>query len=183
MTSRPGWSAHVAAANLQSGPWAGQAWRFHPRSYTATDSGGSAVISGRYHRAVDQFSRPEVWAALYLALSPEGAVGEVLRHFEAQSLPRINEYRLSQIHIELGAVLDCRRAADLGLADEELTEDYEFSITQEVAAAAIARGAEAILVPSATGLGDNLVIFPTQLQNTSKLVVVSTRDPRLYVPR
>lgn len=183
MISRPGWNARAAVANLPLAPWTGRAWRFHPRSYTATDSGGSALTSGRYHRAVDQFDLSEVWPALYLAITPEGAVGEVLRHFEAEALPRINDYRLSEVAVELGAVLDCRTAADIGLPDEDFIEDYEFSITQEIAAAAIARGAQAILVPSATLLGDNLVVFPTQLQSTSRLVAVGSRDPRLYVPR
>jgi hypothetical protein len=44
-------------------------------------------------------------------------------------------------------------------------------------------GAEAVLVPSATGMGDNLVLFPDQLTAASRLTVISSRDPRLYVPR
>jgi RES domain-containing protein len=124
-----------------------------------------------------------VWAALYLALSPEVSLGEVLRHFTPQLLPQLNEYRLSEIGVELEAILDCRDAEAFGLSPEELIRDYDFAMTQEIAAAAIAQGAGGILVPSATGLGDNLVVFPAQLRSGSRLAVVGSRDPRLYVPR
>lgn len=183
MTGPPGWNARTAVANLRPGPWRGQAWRLHRRTYGATDSGGALLVSGRYHRASDQFPRSEVWAALYLALSPEVSLGEILRHFSPQLLLQLNEYRLSELEVELEAVLDCRDAAAFGLSPDNLTRDYDFAITQEIAAAAIAQGAEGILVRSATGLGDNLVVFPAQLHSTSRLAVVGSRDPRLYVPR
>jgi hypothetical protein len=69
------------------------------------DSSGSRIVSGRYHRASDQFSVDQTWAALYLALSPEVALGEVLRHFGELS-PQLNEYRLSELGVELNVVLD-----------------------------------------------------------------------------
>jgi RES domain-containing protein len=124
-----------------------------------------------------------VWSALYLALSPEASLGEVIRHFTPVLLPQLNDYRLSEIDVALEAVLDCRDAAAFGLSPEDLTWDYDFAITQEIGAAAIALDAEGILVPSATGLGDNLVVFPAQLRSSSRLVVAGSRDPRLYVPR
>ncbi|HUF54711.1 MAG TPA: hypothetical protein VMR52_13235 [Dehalococcoidia bacterium] len=104
----------------------------HRRTYGPTDSGGALLVSGRYHRAPDQFPRSEVWVALYLALSPEVSLGEVVRHFAPQLLPQLNEYRLSEIDVALEAVLDCRDAAALGLSPEDLTCDYDFAMTQEV---------------------------------------------------
>jgi len=89
---------------------------------------------------------------------------------------------LSEIDVELETVLDCRDAAAFGLSPEELTRDYDFAMTQEIGAAAIALEAEGILVPSATGLGNNLVVFPAQLHSGSRLAVTGSRDPRLYVP-
>lgn len=177
------WNARRVLAKIQPEPWGGYAWRFHRRAYGATDSGGSLVVSGRYHRAQDQFPRSEVWSALYLALSPEVSLGEVLRHFTPELLPQLNEYRLSEIELQLEAVFDCRDAAALGLTSNDLIRDYDFSITQQIAAAAIAQAAEAILVPSATGLGDNLIVFPAQLRSSSWLAVIGSRDPRLYLPR
>lgn len=183
MAGPAGWNARTAIANIRPGPWKGRAWRFHRRTYSATDAGGALLVSGRYHRGSDQFPRSEVWAALYLALRPEVSLGEVLRHSSLQLLPQLNEYRLSELEVELEAVLDCRNAAALCLSPEDLIRDYDFTITQEIAAAAIAQGAEGLLAPSATGLGDNLVVFPAQLHSTSRLTVAGSRDPRLYVPR
>jgi len=48
---------------------------------------------------------------------------------------------------------------------------------------ALDAGAEAILVPSATRLGENLIIFPDNLQASSRVEVVDYRHPRLYVER
>ncbi len=107
-------------------------------------------FSGRYNRGSDQFPEDQTWAALYLALSAEVALGEILRHISAELLANLNEYRVSELEVETEAVLDCRNAAALGLDPDDLVHDYEFEITQELAAAAIARDAEGILVPSAT---------------------------------
>jgi hypothetical protein len=76
--------------------------------------------------------------ALYLGLGPEVSLGEVLRHFSPQLLPRLNEYRLSETEVELAAVLDCREPTALGLSPRDLIRDYDFRITQAIAAAAIA---------------------------------------------
>lgn len=91
----------------------------HFRTYGATDRGGSLRVSGQYHRASDHFQLDQVWPALYLALGPEVALGEVFRQLVPELLPRINDYRLSEIAIELGAVLDCRDLAVLGLASDD----------------------------------------------------------------
>lgn len=183
MTRPAGWNARAALAGLDPIPWAGRAWRLHRRRYSGTDPAGSLTVSGRYHRASDQFPADQTWPALYLALTPEGSLGEFLRHFGPELMLRLNEYRLTDLEVELAAAFDCRDASALGLAPDALVGDYDFTTTQEIAAAASDKGAEGLLVPSATGLGDNLVIFPSQLGDTSRLVVTGSRDPRLYVPR
>lgn len=182
MTRPAGWNARAALSGIPATRWTGRAWRFHRRGYEAADASGSLVTTGRYHRGSDQFQEAEVWLALYLALRPEVAVGEVLRHF-GELMPQLNEYRLTELEVDLTRVLDCRDPSALGLAPEVLVDDYDVSTTQELGAAAIAHEAEGILVPSATGLGDNLVIFPDQLQTISGLTIVGSRDPKLYVPR
>jgi RES domain-containing protein len=158
-------------------------WRAHWRIYSATDHGGSLRFSGRYNRGSDQFPEDQTWAALYLALSAEVALGEILRHISPELLANLNEYRVSKLEVEMEAVLDCREARALGLHSDDLVHDYEFAITQELAAAAIARDAEGILVPSATRLGDNLIVFPDCLRAPSRMVVIDSQDPQLYVPR
>jgi RES domain-containing protein len=177
------WDAKTALANHALLPWNGPAWRFHRRTYAANDPSGSLLVSGRYHRASDNFLASETWAALYLALSPETALGEVLRHFDPQLLPRLNRYRLTELDVDLNAVLDCRDAVALSLDTGALLQDYNFGTSQALAAAAIAFCAEALLVTSATGLGDNLVVFAGLLRASSSLTVVRARNPRLYVRR
>lgn len=158
-------------------------WRAHRHIYEATDHGGSLRFSARYNRGLDQFSRSEVWPAIYTALAPETSLGEILRHISPENLADLNEYWLTELAVELVQVFDCRDAAPLGLMPEDLIDDYDFTVTQHLAAAAIADGVEGIMVPSATGLGGNLVIFPRQLRGTSTLRIVGSRDLRLFVPR
>jgi hypothetical protein len=118
-----------------------------------------------------------------MAVAPEIALAEVLRHSSPQLLPRLNEYRLTEISVSLSAVLDFRDAGKLALRPGVLVDDYNFETTQALAAAAVERAAEAMLVPSATGLGDNIVVFPSRLYVASKLRVVGSRDPRLHVSK
>jgi RES domain len=151
--------------------------------YEATNHGGSLRFSARYNRGADQFPPEQTWPALYVALSPEICLGEILRRLRPEDLANLNEYRLTELEIRLDAALDCRDPEAIGLSLSDLVDDRDFSVPQQVAAAAIARGAEGILVRSATGLGDNLVIFPNQLLPRSSLSVIGSRDPRLYVPR
>lgn len=182
--ARPtGWDADAAVATLHPRRWKGQAWRFHQRRYDSLDSAGSLLVSGRYNRGSDQFLEDQTWPALYLALRAETALGEIVRHVTPGLLDKLNDFRMSELAVELAAVLDCHDATVLGLSSDDLTPDHDFEATQELAAAAIARGAEGILIPSATGLGDNLIIFPAQLRSASRLAVVDSRDPRLYVKR
>ncbi|MEX1254681.1 MAG: RES family NAD+ phosphorylase [Dehalococcoidia bacterium] len=182
--ARPtGWDASAAIAGLGPGRWKGRAWRFHRRRYEALDSSGSLLVSGRYNRGSDQFSTHQTWPALYLALRPETALGEVVRHVTVELLGKLNDFRLSELEVELEAVLDCHDETALGLAAGVLSRDYDFEPTQALAAAAIDRDAEGILVPSATGLGDNLIVFPTRVQASSRLAVLDSRDPRLNAPR
>lgn len=183
MTTPRNREARSALAALEQRPWRGRAWRAHFRSYEATDHGGSLRSSGRYHRGPDRFPPEESWPALYLALSPEVSLGEVLRRLPPELLNQLNEYRISELDVELHAVLDCRDAEVLGLKPGDLLDDYDLRITQEIGAAAVGEGVEALLIPSATRLGDNLVVFPAQLQSTSRLAVVGSRDPLLYVRR
>lgn len=178
-----GWDATEAIGNLSFQAWHGDAWRLHGREYEATDHGGSALYSGRYHRALDMFPAAETWPALYLSLAAEISVSEMIRHLPLHMLIRLNRLRLSQLAVSLSRVLDCRSGASLGLDENTLIQDFDYSTTQAISAAAISRGAEAILVPSATALGDNLVVFPNRLETSSRIAVIGSRDPRLFVPR
>lgn len=156
----------------------------HDRTFEATSFGGALLYSARYHRAPDLFPPDQTWPALYLALAPETSLGEVYRHIVPQRMQRINDYRLSELRVTLSHVLDCSDVKALGLDRDALLDDTDFVVGQELAAAAVARDSEAILVPSATRLGDNLIVFPYNLRPTSHLQAVGSRDlTHLHVDR
>jgi RES domain-containing protein len=177
------WDADSAIQHCPTIAWRGSAWRIHRQKYDATDPGGSLKVSGRYHRGLDRYPSNQVWPALYLALSPETCMGELIRHVSPDMLPAMNSFRLSQLLVRLSRVLDCRDTSLLDLSIDDLCNDIDYQITQQLGAAAAAGGYEGLLVPSATRLGDNLIVFPLNLQPASTIETVSSREPRLYVPR
>jgi RES domain-containing protein len=183
MTHGGGWDAEAAVARCPVIPWSGSAWRAHRRRYSPVDPGGSLRISGRYNRGLDQFPEDQAWPALYLALGRDICLGEIVRHLTPELLPTLNDYRVSEIAVHLQAALDARNPQQLGLPHTALWHDTDYSMPQALAAAALALGVEALLVPSATRLGDNLVVFTRQLRAASSLAVQGSVDPRLFISR
>jgi RES domain-containing protein len=178
------WDAVGAIADLPFISWQGSAWRMHKRKYPAADPGGSLKISGRYNRGLDKFSPDRVWPALYLSTRAEVCLGEVLRHVSSPAqLAALNAYELSELRLELHAMLDCRDVLALGLGPPDLLHDTDYDIPQNLAAAAMDRSAEALLVPSATQLGENIIVLAARLRPDSVVELVSSRNPQLYVPR
>jgi RES domain-containing protein len=178
-----GWDAASAVAACPIIPWHGDVWRAHLRRYGPADYGGALRFSGRYHRGPDLFPPDQTWPALYTSLEWGICLGEVMRHLSTKDLANLANYSLSQISVTLEAVLDCRQPALMGLTADDICEDLDYTVPQSIAAAAITRGSEGLLVPSATRLGDNLILFPKHYRAGSRVTAVHTIDPRLYVPR
>ena len=141
------------------------------------------MAPGRYHRPDNPGLGESGWQALYLALAPETCIGEILRNTPPDLMRNLNSYRLSEIEVLLVAVIDCRAVTSFGISMDNLTGDHNYETTQRIAQSAVQTSSEAILVPSATRLGDNLVIFPDNLKPGSRIEVVASRDPALYVER
>ncbi len=177
------WDAARAVAACLIVGWEGRTWRMHKQTYLATDASGSRKYSGRYNRGLDLFPDGETWAALYLATSAEICLGEVLRHITPALLPLLNNYRISEIAVRLDNVLDCRNADALGLEVVDLCHDTDFTIPHLLAREALSRGFGGMLVPSATRLGDNLIVFPKNVSDAASFNIVGERNPALYVPR
>jgi RES domain-containing protein len=159
--------------------WEGTVWRIHKRKYATTDPAGSRKISGRYHRGTDQVSESRAWPTLYFSTQPEICLAELFRHITAELFPFLNNYRLSKIELSLEAVTDYRQPDRLKIDPDVLVADESYEVTQSVGSAAYDQRSEGLLVPSATGLGDNLVLFPLNLRPNSRLNLISSRDPRL----
>lgn len=177
------WDPRAVLNACATGPWNGRAWRFHRRKYPATDPGGSLHVTGRFNHGRDHFPEDDVWPALYLSLGPDVCMGEVFRHVTPATLARLNDYRLSEVVMRLECVADCRDCTFLGIPVDALLHDTDFAVGHALAEAAIERNVEALLVPSATRLGDNLIAFPLTYRATSVSDTISHRDPSLYVPR
>ena len=158
-------------------------WRVHKQRYEATDATGSLLVSGRYHRGLDDFQSEDTFPALYTSLSPEISLAELVRHTDAATLPNLNNYRLTELAVTLQQVVDCTDPERLGLTFHEMLESTSFYYTQEIGAAVSSVGYEAARVTSASRLGHNLVIFPNNLRSGSRITVIGSRDPRLRIER
>lgn len=183
MPAPKGWDAASTVAFCPVLEWEGAAWRMHKRRYAADDPGGAKKVSGRYNLGRDQFPEERAFGALYLALGPETCLGEIVRHVESIGLGSLNDYRLSELSVHANRVADCRDPALLGLPLEALMDDFDWAVPQALGEAAFRGGLGGVLVVSATRLGDNLVLFPENLDPDSRVEVVSSRDPRLRVER
>jgi hypothetical protein len=92
--------------------------------------------------------------------------------------------------VRLVAVLDCRDSMTVGLTVDSLCQPFDlrtmderraieraYAIPRRLAWMARVRGAEALLVPSATRLGHNLIVFTDRLRPGSRLEYTGHRDP------
>jgi hypothetical protein len=103
-------------------------------------------------------------------------------------LAGLNNRRISELAVDLSRVLDCRDIIALGLAPPlikpgDLYHDTDYETGHALAAAVIARGCTAMLVPSATGFGDSLIVFPDHLASTDSVTLVRSIDSPLFVDR
>lgn len=91
----------------------------------------------------------------------------------------MRDVRFTEIPVDLEAVADCRDLIALGVDPDALFDDWDVSTGQALALATRDAGAEGLLVPSATRLGDNLILFLDRLRPGSALTIVRTVDPDL----
>lgn len=162
------------------GVWEGKAWRLHSARYAPGDPGGSYRISGRYNRGTDFFGEHAVFSALYLATSPQVSLGEKQRHLTSDNLIQMKDQVLSEFHVRLQAVYDLSEPERLGINTGDLIDDRDLDLPRSLSAALRDLGAEAFLVPSATLLGTNLVVFPDLLTDGSTFELSKSQEARLY---
>jgi len=183
------WDAETAVADLKPERWQGLVWRIHSIRYDPTSVRGSELSSGRYHRAPAQAPNGRVWPALYTAIDMGTSIGEATRNVGSAGTAALKGRRLTELRVELGLVLDLREPERLGPTVDAMIEDRDYSVphepttTQQLALAALDRGAEAILVPSATLIGANLIILTDNLLSSSRIEVLRFIDPRLHAER
>lgn len=177
--NRPADPASIIASSVLQA-WSGRVWRCHHRSRAALNADGSlAGIGGRFNAGVDSDVKPP-FRALYASIESAAALLEVVRHLGYRSPDRravvalddIAMRVLTQIDIDLQRVFDLRKEPVL----RENLSHASYRQTQQVAGAAFNRGAEGVLVPSATGIDANLVLFVDNLDDSSRIDLLRQID-------
>ncbi|MFN0071186.1 MAG: RES family NAD+ phosphorylase [Chloroflexota bacterium] len=156
------WNAERAVSAASTRGFQGTVWRVHWREVAPTDFSLSLRTSGRYHRGLDLFPPDQAFPALYTSLAPEIALWEMVRRSAARNLAYLQNNVLSELEVGLSRILDLSDAAATGLTAADLTGP-DHQPCQELAAAAMARRYEGLLVPSAAMPGLNLVLLPRNL--------------------
>ncbi|MDD5435366.1 MAG: RES family NAD+ phosphorylase [Nitrospira sp.] len=117
---------------------------------------GNRYFPGRYHLSGEG-------GVLYTSLTKEVAVKEIERHALRALLQ--GSLVIAEVSIRLDKVLDLTQTATLrtlGLSKSDLILP-DVSICQAVSIKAREAGFRGLIVPSATGAGDNLIIFENNL--------------------
>jgi hypothetical protein len=167
--------------------WSGDVWRVHTRRYPAADPGGSLRSQGRWHRGGPTFPPAQIFATLYTAASDTVATWELIRHSRAGTAAdmwlRFTSVDVSRLHVRLSALLDLRDPSPVGLTVDALTGS-DYLLSQAIGAEAFVRKLEGLLVPSATGVGEqgrdfNIVIFTDNLRLDSEITFIDSKKPNL----
>ncbi|MDP9340515.1 MAG: RES family NAD+ phosphorylase [Actinomycetota bacterium] len=143
-----------------------EAFRHVAPGYQPRGGEGVRIQGGRWNP-------PDSFPVLYLALERESVVGEFYRRARREGSPPENllPRLLYRFRVELRDVLDLREDSAmeaLGLTQAILTSDDAGSC-QAVGDAAHYAGFEALLAPSATGIGHTLAVFTDRLRAGSFL--------------
>ncbi len=124
---------------------------------------GSEKYGGRYNE-------PGVSGVLYLSESEEVCKAEIKR----KDPHLLQPYVIGKIKVKLNKVLDLtseENLKELGLKKEELIKEESeggYKITRKIAREAFKLKFEALLVPSITGKGNNLVVLLLNIPDSRK---------------
>lgn len=170
-----GWNAEQAVAAAPTRSFRGTVWRVHWREVAPTDWSLSLRTSGRYHRGLDLFPPDQAFPALYTSLAPEIAIWEMVRRSAARNLAYLQNNILTELEVNLSRVLDLSDPTTVGLTLADL-RGPDHQPCQELAAAAMARAYEGLLVPSAALPGLNLIVLPRNLPEPPPIRVLRSTE-------
>lgn len=142
--------------------------------YDCHSGEGASIRGGRWNP-------DNGFQTIYTALSRETAAAELYR-FAARSSLSVRDFlprKLCVLHACLASVVDLRSEEALSTVELSLEDvtDPDWTACRTVGAATYKFGLEGLLVPSATGVGEALVIFPLNMTPDSSL---DPLDPEVW---
>jgi RES domain-containing protein len=149
-------------------------YRHYAPAYAALSGEGARRIGGRWNA-------PESFSVIYTGSSVETVDAEFRRSVSSARMPVTNPRELARIRLDLTRVLDLRSEATrraLGIGLEDIIAD-DPTIPRAIGEAAQHLGYEAIVAPSATGIGHVVAVFLTNRSPESSIEVIETQvyDP------
>lgn len=171
--------------------------------YLPTDFTGSRMYAGRLHELpTEQGEIGKDRRTGYLAIEEVTALGEIIRHQEAltgmsdaiamkAAVERNRVYlstrRLTRLELSFSRIRDARNLEALGISQDDFFVDGIWDaggyVSQALGQACRDAGDEGVVVPSATRLGDSLILFLENKLDSSEIQQGPSRDPSLFLPR
>lgn len=135
-------------------------YRIVSQKYDALNTNGSLLYPGRYNSGE--------FLVLYTSDSREVCAAELARKTEIKTKL---VYKIAKLKVKLRKVFDLTNEKNLKTLDiqEDNLIGSSWNLTQHIASLAYRKGYEALLVPSATGKGNNIILFPENFTKDSTI--------------
>ena len=135
-------------------------YRIISQKYETLNTNGSLLYPGRYNSG--EFS------VLYTSDSREVCEAELARKTEIKTKL---VYKIAKLNVKLRKVFDLTNEKNLRALDirEDNLIGSSWNFTQHIASLAYQKGYEALLVPSVTGKGNNIILFPENFTKDSTI--------------
>jgi|GEM_PF-3228695 len=135
-------------------------YRIVSQKYDALNTNGSLLYPGRYNSGE--------FLVLYVSDSREVCAAELARKTEIKTKLI---YKIAKLKVKLRKVFDLTNEKNLKALDiqKDSLMGSSWNLTQHIASLACRKGYEALLVPSATGKGNNIILFPENFTKDSTI--------------
>lgn len=141
-------------------PLSRSCYRMVSSKYDVLNSNGSLLYPGRYSN--------REFRVLYTADSQEACSRELARK---TTIKTKLIYKIAELNVRLKKVIDLTNERNLKILDIQKDDliGNSWILTQHIASLAYQKGCEALLVPSVTGKGSNIILFPENFTKDSTL--------------
>ena len=146
-------------------PLSRSCYRMVSSKYEVLNTNGSLLYPGRYNN--------REFRVLYTADSQEVCKRELTRK---TTIKTKLIYKIAELNVKLKKVIDLTNEQNLKMLDIQKDDliGNSWILTRHIASLAYQKGCEALLVPSVTGKGSNIILFPENFTKDS--TVKKTRE-------